>query len=289
MPVSSHPLPPAGPASDLRVRTISGVAMVALALVTAWAGGQVFILFWLLAGFFVLWEWQRLVDAPALIGRTLAGAAGLAIAAALTAGGLVYLACGVVGFAAIVLAVIAISAGRPDKAAWVAGGMLYAGALVIAVLVLRISLRHGFEAILWLFAIVWGTDILAYFTGRTLGGPKLWRRVSPSKTWSGFIGGVLGGAIAGVVFAVALVSAVRAYPSFVFAFALALAIVSQLGDLFESAIKRHYDVKDSSNLIPGHGGAMDRLDGFTAAAICAAIVGVARAGPVKAASGLFSW
>ncbi|MCC2096723.1 MAG: phosphatidate cytidylyltransferase, partial [Hyphomicrobiales bacterium] len=139
------------------------------------------------------------------------------------------------------------------------------------------------------FAIVWGTDMFAYFVGRSVGGPKLWARVSPSKTWSGFIGGVLGGAVAGTVLIVLWLPATRAHWPGLFAFALLLAVLSQGGDLFESSLKRRYGIKDSSNLIPGHGGVLDRLDGFTVAVVCAALVGALRGGQINVAHGLFVW
>ncbi len=258
--------------------------MIILALGTAWAGGQVFILFWLLAGFAVHWEWQRLLNIPAYSPRLFVGAGALAVVAAMASGGLAIYAVMAIAAFAIVMAFI----GRAAPV-WSGAGMLYAGALLISVLVLRMSLQHGLIAILWLFAIVWGTDILAYFSGRSIGGPKLWPRVSPSKTWSGFIGGVTGGAAAGTLLLLTLLPSTRAHPGKLIAMALVLAMISQGGDLFESAVKRRYGVKDSSNLIPGHGGAMDRLDGFAAAAICAALLGALRGGPVNVAGGLFSW
>ena len=115
------------------------------------------------------------------------------------------------------------------------------------------------SAILFLFAIVWATDIAAYFAGRALGGPKLCRAVSPKKTWSGAIGGTLGGDPGGA--RCRQVRGLAVAPSLVLV-ALVLSVVAQAGDLFESALKRHFGAKDASQLIPGHGGLMDRLDGF---------------------------
>ena len=163
-------------------------------------------------------------------------------------------------------------------------GPVYAGTLVLPVLVLRASVPDGLQAILWLFAVVWGTDIMAYFGGRLVGGPKLWPRMSPSKTWSGFGIGIGAGALAGL--AVAPDPSPRGSILFV---GLAIGAVAQAGDLFESAVKRRYGVKDASHLIPGHGGVMDRLDGFIAAAVVAGCFGVARAGLDAAGAGLFRW
>jgi phosphatidate cytidylyltransferase len=275
--------------------------MVVLAFATLWAGGQIYILAWLLVSFGALWEWQRLVGGAGQMSRLFIGAAALAVTAALSAGGSADLALVVLVLAAAAVLFVArkgrapgmgSSTNRPmawTEASLAAAGVLYAGALLVSVLILRLSLMQGMAAILWLFAIVWGTDIVAYFAGRSIGGPKLWRRVSPSKTWSGFIGGVTGGAVAGTLLIGWLLPDVRAYWPWMFAFALLLAILSQGGDLFESSLKRRYGAKDSSNLIPGHGGILDRLDGFTAAVVCAALVGAIRGGQINAAHGLFSW
>ncbi len=163
--------------------------------------------------------------------------------------------------------------------------MLYAAALVLGVDLLRISEPQGAAAIAWAFAIVWGADVFAYFGGRLIGGPKLWPRVSAGKTWSGAVVGALSGAALGALVARAFAGASAAPMFFV---SLVAVILSQLGDLFESAVKRRFDVKDSSRLIPGHGGVMDRVDGFIFAVVFAAALGVLR-DPSSAASGLFSW
>jgi len=142
---------------------------------------------------------------------------------------------------------------------WIMGGLVYACSLIVSSFNLRLSVELGQSAILWLFAVVWGTDVMAYFGGRLVGGPKLWPRISPSKTWSGFICGIISGALAGY----ALVPASSAL--YICGLGLCAGAVAQGGDLFESSMKRRFGVKDSSRLIPGHGGVMDRLDGFIAA------------------------
>jgi phosphatidate cytidylyltransferase len=133
---------------------------------------------------------------------------------------------------------------------------------------------------------VWGTDIAAYFSGRAIGGPKLMPAVSPNKTWSGALGGALGGILAGLV--VVKGAGLGITPALAI-LAFALSAVAQAGDLLESAIKRHFGAKDSSALIPGHGGAMDRLDGFLTAAAAAVMVGLARGGLDWPARGLLIW
>ena len=126
----------------------------------------------------------------------------------------------------------------------------------------------GHVAIFWLLAIVWATDIGAYFCGRLIGGPKLAPRISPNKTWSGAVGGVVWAVIASSL----LLWAFHNEPTVLQGgISILISIVSQIGDLFESKIKRQYNVKDSGSLIPGHGGVMDRFDGLWAAAPMAAL------------------
>ena len=159
-------------------------------------------------------------------------------------------------------------------------------ALVLAPVMIRGDDRSGFCAIAFVFAVVWATDIVAYFVGRAIGGPKLAPAISPNKTWSGAIGGTIGAIAAGCAVIV---------PSTLYAFllaaliAIALSVMAQAGDLFESQMKRIFNVKDSSTLIPGHGGVMDRLDGFVTASLAALVIGVARGGWNSPAQGLIGW
>ena len=171
-------------------------------------------------------------------------------------------------------------------AAWMLAGLAYAGVLLLAPLVLRRDPALGFMALIFLFAVVWATDIAAYFAGRAIGGPRLWVAVSPNKTWSGAVGGALGGVAAGL--AACALGGLDLAPRLA-AVAFALSVASQAGDLLESAIKRHFGAKDASHLIPGHGGVMDRLDGFLTAGLLAAMVGLARGGFDAAAQGLLVW
>jgi phosphatidate cytidylyltransferase len=153
---------------------------------------------------------------------------------------------------------------------------------------LRASPEYGLAATLWLFAVVWGTDVMAYMGGRLIGGPKLWRRVSPGKTWSGAVIGALASAPIGAAVA-ALASPTPVRWLAMALMGLIVSIAAQAGDLFESALKRRAGVKDSSSLIPGHGGVMDRLDGFVVAVALTAAIGYARASGQWIAAGLFQW
>jgi phosphatidate cytidylyltransferase len=171
-------------------------------------------------------------------------------------------------------------------AVWVVSGIIYAIAMFAAPVILRGDAAFGLLVIVLLFAIVWSTDIFGYFAGRAMGGPKLMPAVSPKKTWSGAIAGTLGAMVVAVLVA-------RLFGSFsavaIAGVALLLSVCAQAGDLFESWVKRKFGVKDSSQLIPGHGGVMDRLDGFWAAAVVGCLIGLARGGFDAPARGLLVW
>ncbi len=150
-----------------------------------------------------------------------------------------------------------------------AAGIVYAAMLAAAPIILRSDSALGFLAIVFLFAVVWTTDIAAYFGGRLIGGAKLWPAVSPNKTWSGAIVGTL--AAIGAAIAVAVYGDISVGAAAVLA--AVLSIAAQGGDLFESHLKRRFGVKDASHVIPGHGGVMDRIDGFIVAAMSGGAVG----------------
>jgi phosphatidate cytidylyltransferase len=240
----------------------------------------------------VLWEWTSVVAGRDQHSVLMAGGASVLLAIALAgsigsaAGGIhavrllaaiTVLAMGMLGVAAL-----APRAERP----WVTAGIPYAGAVGIAPVVLRSEAELGFVAIVLLFAIVWATDIFAYFIGRAVGGPKLAPRFSPKKTWSGAVGGVLAAVVVAIV--IARVAKLNGLLALAIIAAL-LSIAAQAGDLFESMLKRRFGAKDSGHLIPGHGGLMDRLDGFVTAAVLAALIGLARGGLEAPARGLLMW
>jgi phosphatidate cytidylyltransferase len=271
---------------DLWPRVAAAVVMGILALAAAWAGGFVFMAFWYAASVVVLWEWQRLVGAGRLYERVAVGALALVVASSFALQNLFSLREAVLGSAlALVVGAAAVAwIAWPGSRRGAGAGTIYAGALVVSLGLLRASPNYGLAAILWLFAVVWGADVAAYFAGRLIGGPRLWPRVSPGKTWSGALVGPLAGASLGLMLA-----RWTNRPDALFWVGLAAAIVSELGDLFESALKRRFEVKDTSRLIPGHGGLMDRLDAFIAASLFAAVVAGANTRGSFIASGLFQW
>jgi phosphatidate cytidylyltransferase len=271
--------------TDLAPRVASAIVMIALALVTLAEGGGLFAVFWFAASLAIHWEWQRMVGGERPLLRFLLGAVVLAAAAYLMLAASFDAAVFVIFAGAVAMA----WAAGPGKRLWSAGGLVYAGALVASVCLLRFSVFDGLEAVLWLFAVVWGTDVMAYFGGRVIGGRKLVPRVSPSKTWSGLLSGLICGTLIGLGILDLAAPFAKAAVLPILLLGLVVSAVSQCGDLFESTVKRHFGVKDTGRLIPGHGGVMDRLDGFTAASTFAALFGLARAGTAAAAHGLFHW
>ena len=161
--------------------------------------------------------------------------------------------------------------------AWLSLGIVYVGLAIWALWQLRLDPEWGVMTVFWLVGVVWGADIGGYIFGMAIGGPKLAPAISPKKTWSGFLGGTLMGAGAGW----GMVSYHRPDAALEIAlFSAILAVVSQMGDLFESWIKRRNDVKDSGNIIPGHGGMFDRVDGLVAVAIALALINISMQGNV---------
>ncbi len=243
-----------------------------------------FALFWLTAAIAILWEWQRLVGGQRFWARVLGGTAGLIVLTASNSmhDGVLASIAALICFAGIEAWIVG-----PRRRLWATAGFLYAGLFLVSAVVLRRASLDGEQAILWLFATVWSTDVFAYLGGRLLGGPKIWPRVSPSKTWSGTLIGILAGAVLGSVW---LLYGVHPAPPVapLVLLSAAVALVSQAGDAFESALKRRFGVKDTSALVPGHGGVMDRLDGFVAAVVFAFLVGSWR-DPSSPALGLFYW
>lgn len=269
--------------SNLQLRIISGLVLAVIVLGLTWLGGWPFRILAALIGGLIYHEWTTV---SGLLKRDgpLFWAAWLLVLIILGS-----LVAGVGGKLVLILAIVpilfilAISAIRP-LGRLAALGMAYAVLPAISLAMLRGDAASGLTAILYLFAVVWATDILAYFVGRAVKGPKLAPAISPGKTWSGAVGGAVAAIIAGLLVAVA---AGHPVPILMGVLALPLSILSQAGDLFESGFKRRYGAKDSGNLIPGHGGVMDRVDGLVAAALALYLAGWALAGPAIPSAGLF--
>jgi phosphatidate cytidylyltransferase len=183
-----------------------------------------------------------------------------------------------------VLAIISIALKGRDLSIWKMLSLPYVALPTLALVVLRNDAQWGFQAIIWCAVIVWSADILAYFAGRTIGGPKLAPKLSPKKTWAGLGGAIAGAGLASAIFAGVLHLSV--WPLVILA--AVLAVVEQGGDILESALKRAYNVKDSGDLIPGHGGVLDRVDGLMAVVLAAFIVGYWH-NAQSAADGLLRW
>jgi len=259
-------------------------------IAVAYIGGWLFLGLCTLAAGIILWEWTSVVFRSADPRVFAPGVAALLVAMALTRQGQAEAAIATLAIGAALAVVGVVVWPRrnpaPNPAGWAAGGIVYAGVALLAPALLRADSQWGFVALIFLFAIVWATDIVAYLVGRLVGGPLLWPAVSPKKTWSGAVGGLVGGFAAGTAVAYASVGMA---PAVAVALASVLSIVAQGGDLFESAVKRRFGAKDASSLIPGHGGLMDRLDGFLVAALVAVLIGSLHQGMATPARGLLVW
>jgi phosphatidate cytidylyltransferase len=261
------------PASELGARAASAAVLAAVALLATYQGGWPFALLWLAAGVAVLGEWLAIARVePRWTLHIILGAGLLALTAAYLAP--ISLATGIALFALIVALAFLLGRTARDRF-WAATAVASAALLVLVPPAVRGHPDLGAVGVLWMFAVVWTTDVAAYFAGRRLGGPKLWPSVSPKKTWSGFAGGLLAGTLAGV--AVPLLAARWGWTQsiatgWIVLLSMLASVVGQAGDLAESAFKRFFGVKDSGRLIPGHGGVMDRLDAFWAVSLLVGVV-----------------
>ncbi|MFM7027233.1 MAG: phosphatidate cytidylyltransferase [Chakrabartia sp.] len=244
---------------ELIQRTLAGLVLILIAALELWLGGNAL---WVLAtiiGLIMIREWARLtggMDQRRLGQYALCLPLGLLSPLAAGPGPVSAL-----GFLVALLIILIVS-----RNLWFSAGVIYVGMPVTALLWLRMQ-EDGLMLSFWALSLVWATDIGAYFAGRTFGGPKIAPKISPNKTWSGLIGGMLGALLlAGILVVDAGLSPRLAWAS------PALALLAQIGDFFESWMKRRAGVKDSGTLIPGHGGALDRLDGVVPALPAAALL-----------------
>jgi phosphatidate cytidylyltransferase len=275
-------------ARNLVMRIAAALVLAPLAIGAAYAGGWFWIVLVTAAAIGLCVEWFMVIRAAKEPRVFVCGPLALGCAGLLLALGWIE-----VSWLAVAAGLVAVALLSRQARGWTAAGFLYATAALMASVLLRHDAEIGFVALLFVFAVVWATDIGGYFAGRGIGGPKLWPAVSPKKTWAGAIGGFAASLAVSALFAVfdphrgdALLG-LRTPP--LLALSAVLSIAAQLGDLFESAVKRRFGVKDSSHLIPGHGGLMDRLDGFIAAIVLAAILGSLRGGADGIARGLMVW
>lgn len=260
-PVEGPATPPAAGMSNLTKRVLASVVMIAVASLCLALGGLAFWLLAVVVGLFMMAEWSDLlkVDRSRKRLAQFTLSVPLAIMAPGLAAGPGFFALGLIAAAFFFLTIIS---RRPEYGA----GALYVGLPVLSLLAIRLHV-DGLALSLWAMALVWACDSGAFFVGRQFGGPKLAPKISPAKTWSGLIGGVAAATLLAVVMRWA-----HGLPLHLVIATPVLAVLAQGGDLFESALKRRAGVKDSGNVLPGHGGVMDRLDGIVPVAPIAALL-----------------
>ena len=247
--------------SELTLRILTGFAMIAVAMLALVLGGFVFWLLAVIAGLFMMAEWADLhgIDAKQKRLAQYSLFVPLALMAPPPGAGPYFLTLGLLIGATFFIVIVT---GKRILAL----GTLYVGLPILSLLLIRHQ-KEGVVFTLWALALVWATDIGAYAAGRVIGGPKLWPSVSPKKTWAGLIGGV----VLASLFA-AFMHKAYGLPLRLTLATPVLAVVAQAGDFYESWLKRRAGVKDSGDILPGHGGIMDRLDGLVPVASIAAFL-----------------
>jgi len=267
-------------ARNLLMRVIAASVLAPAAIAIAYAGGWLWAALVTVAAIGLYVEWLMIVGEAGWNRVVGSGILALGVAGLLLALGQIEVA-----LAVLVLGLLAVTALAQERHVWIMAGFGYATAAELSSILVRLDPVEGFTALMLILLVVWVTDIGGYFAGRGIGGPKLWPRVSPNKTWAGAFGGF----VASVAVAAGFAACGLGRTGVLLLLGSALSIISQLGDLFESAVKRHFGVKDSSHIIPGHGGLLDRLDGFVAAVVVAAIFGFLRGGVDGVGRGLMVW
>lgn len=262
--------------SSLWPRIAAAAVLIPAALVAVYVGGWVLGVWTAAAGFAMAREWVRIVHRENFGWRLGLHAFALCASQGLLAFDKPDWALASIFLAALLGSVAAQARGEPTP--WVILGILYIAVPCLSFVWLRHLIPHGFETVVWLLCVVWATDSAAYVAGSILGGPKLAPLISPSKTWAGATAGLAAGTLASIL--LTQVAGVAASWQFIGA-SVALSFLTQCGDLAESFLKRTFGVKDASDLIPGHGGALDRLDGLIFATLgLAAFVGLAGFSPI---------
>ena len=269
---------------ELAVRIAAALVLIPIALLDVWAGSIWFELGIAMIAAIMAAEWCRIVYRGSQFQFALHAMAAIGAILVVSSSGTMT----ALQVIAVCWAMSLVSEVLRDKSGsrWAWWGVPYIALPGLALILIRQSPEFGLLAVLWLFAIVWSADTFAYMFGRLIGGPKLAPSVSPNKTWAGLAGAVAGGTAASV-----LVGWCAGLPALgpLFVAGALLAVLEQLGDLFESAAKRRFGVKDSGRIIPGHGGVLDRVDGLMFAAVAAAAFGYVRGGQEAVASGLVVW
>ncbi len=257
--------------SELGRRVISAVILAMIAIAALWIGGWIFTIFVLVLAAIGLWEWTGICGAADPLwlrtGFVVALVLGLALA---HVGNLAWALALLAGAAALALSIACIR----QAYGWAALGFIYVAIPSIALIAFRQAGADGLPIIVFVALIVWATDIAAYFGGRAIGGPKLWPRVSPKKTWSGAAFGLVGAILVALIFVGIARTGSWAAALFL---AILLSLGAQAGDLAESAFKRRFGVKDSGTILPGHGGVLDRIDGLYVALALAWLLAILNA------------
>ena len=267
--------------SGILLRSASAFVLAAIAFGAVITSPWTFLALVIIAGGLLTWEWGGLTRGNGFDGTALIATVCVTAVAILVTLGRPDLAIWILGATS---AAIAFAGASPRHGAWALAGLAYVVFPAWALVWLRGDPKLGVAAILFVFAVVWTTDTASYVGGRCLGGPKLAPRISPKKTWIGFIVGVLTPALIGYAFG-HLLGNTSAWS--LAGVSVALALACQMGDLLESAVKRHFGVKDMSQLIPGHGGLFDRVDGLLLAAVVAGLIALRNL--AEPGAGLLIW
>ncbi len=257
-------------------RLRSALVLAPPVIAAIWFGSPLFVVMVAVGAAILSYEWWRLC-ADGSRSTAVALAAGVVAAPLAATFGSMPLAIAVVAVATAALT--ALSPRRGWARAWTAAGPLYLGLPCALLIWLRGDPVDGRETVIWLFAVVWASDVGAYLAGRTFGGPRLAPQISPGKTWSGAVGGVV---IAGGVGCLVALAFGHDHPARALALAALFSLIAQLGDLAESWVKRRFGVKDSGSLIPGHGGLLDRVDALLLAALAMGLLTAVREGSIVA-------
>lgn len=267
--------------ADLGPRIGSAAVLIPVVAITLYLGGYLFALVVGVVFAGVYREWETMVTRAPLT------RVGIALIGLVALSGPLFPWLGLAGSAGVIgIACVVALVARGEGVLWRIGGLVLTGAVIVALLTLRGTTLTGVWAGVYLATVVWMTDSAAFFTGRQIGGEKLAPDISPSKTWSGALGGLSLGTTAGLIVWIIATDSPWWIGLIVSAI---ISILGQLGDLSESAAKRHFRIKDSGDIIPGHGGLMDRLDSLTFGVLFVLLLGTLHAGFGAVAEGLLFW